>query len=360
MFFGAEATASQLCEQLGSDTDVIAVPPPTKYSAGKVLRGLVGRYPLPVLNYTSVAMAQRLSDLLSTKKFDAVHLDSIHFAAYLPLLRKLHPGMRVMLNWHNIESELMERYAESTASRPRKLYAKVAAGQMRRLERSLLRECYGHVVCSDRESAVLKRRDRAARIEVIPNGVDTSYFLPQRKTPQGMRFLFVGQMSYHANAEGIGWFVREIWPAIRGSHAASQLSIVGSSPGPGVKALANEPGVEVTGTVPDLRPFYSNAYAAVVPLRTGGGTRLKILEAMAAGTPVISTRLGAEGLPVGDREHILFAEDAKSWMEAVEFVSDEQRRLALVERARQLVVDQFDWSAIGRELLCVYREWSGA
>ncbi len=361
LFFGSDRTAAELAQNFASGSRVFAAPPPPKYTLSKIVAGLTGRYPLPVRNYTSEEMMRLLSDIGSREAFDIVHLDSIHFAAYLPLLRRLLPQAKVVLNWHNIESELMDRYAESTNSLPRKIYAKITAGQMRKLEALMLRSCYGHIVCSERDRETLSERNGVARVALVPNGVDTAYFSPVSGQPLQERLLFVGQMSYHANADGIAWFVREIWPAIRSSPLAFQLSIVGSSPSPATLALANEPGIEVTGTVPDVRPFYSGAYAAIVPLLTGGGTRLKILEAMAAGTPVISTRLGAEGLPVADRQEILFAGDDKgSWLDALEFLADGERRQGLVDRARRLAVSRFDWSAIGEDLLRLYEVWSRA
>jgi glycosyltransferase involved in cell wall biosynthesis len=303
-------------------------------------------------------MAEAISDVAKRKSFDVIHLDSIHLAGYLPLLRKTLPRARCVLDWHNIESELMGRYAESTPSAARKFYAKLTARQMRGLENSMLRSCYGHVVCSAREREALQRRNSAGRIALAPNGVDTGYFSPHNGAGARNRLIFVGQMSYQPNADAVTWFVREVWPGIQARYSAFDLSIVGASPGPEVKALANNPRVEVTGTVPDIRPFYSDAYAAIVPLLTGGGTRLKILEAMAAGTPVISTRLGAEGLPVKDGREILFADSPKAWIEALEALSNEERRAALVKQARQLVVNQFDWDAIGDNLLRLYKEWS--
>ena len=360
VFFGSEQAARELAGNLSSSSSLIAVPPPAKYSGEKIVRGLFGRYPLPVQNYTSPEMGNKISELFGDRNFDLVHLDSIHLAAYLPLVRSLAPGTRVILNWHNIESELMERYALSASSFPRKLYANITAGQMRKLENSLLNSCFGHIVCSERESELLSQRNNKARIEVVPNGVDTRYFAQEGAPAMQDRLVFVGQMSYHANADGIAWFVRDVWPSIRERYRDFRLSIVGSSPGPAVQALADQPGVEVIGTVPDVRPFYSGAYAAVVPLLTGGGTRLKILEAMAAGTPVISTRLGAEGLPVTDRGEVLLADSPGSWVEALQYLSNSEHRSALIERARHMAESQFDWETIGSRLLGLYQKWSQA
>lgn len=357
VFFGSEDSAAELRANLGSDANVIAVPPPAKYSPEKIVRGLVGKYPLPVLNYTSPEMAEALARLLREEAYDLIHLDSIHFAAYLPALHETAPGTKVVLNWHNIESELMQRYAVAAPSAGRRLYAGWTARQMRKLEDLMLRQCFGHVVCSERERAVLQARS-GARTVVAPNGVDTAFFQPQQQESERRRVVFVGQMSYFPNAAGAEWFVQDVWPALRAQYPQLTLTIVGASPRPEVQALAQHERVEVTGTVPDVRPFYADAYAAVVPLLTGGGTRLKILEAMAAGTPVISTDLGAEGLPVSDRRDILIARDGESWRKAFQSLTVPAFREALVRQARQLVVNEFDWSVIGDNLSRLYEAWS--
>ncbi len=338
--------------------EVIAVPAPKKYTPAKVLRGLLGT-PLPVVNYTSGQMAQIVSEQLATKQTDVVHLDSMHLAECVPLVKKRSPATRIMLDWHNIESEAMFRYAATAGSRVRRAYAGMTARGLQRVENSLLHTCFAHVVCSEREKRELERRNPDARVAVIENGVDTDYFQPASGMPASNRIVFVGQMSYHANADGIIWFVRQIWPAVRARFPQMTLSIVGSNPGPAVYALKDEAGIEVTGTVPDVRPYYRDAFAAIVPLLTGGGTRLKILEAMAAGAPVVSTELGAEGLAVANGREVLIAGDsATSWIEAFSACSDAGRRSAITASARDLVCSQYDWNSIGRRLAAAYDHWS--
>jgi glycosyltransferase involved in cell wall biosynthesis len=141
-------------------------------------------------------------------------------------------------------------------------------------------------------------------------------------------------------------------------HPDWTLSLVGSNPSPAVLALRSSPNVEVTGTVGDVRPYYRDALAAIVPLRVGGGTRLKILEAMAAGTPVISTALGAEGLAVSPGENILLTETAEQWVAALEAVSsDGALRSRLAGAGHALVRERYDWGIIGSELVATYRRW---
>jgi glycosyltransferase involved in cell wall biosynthesis len=341
---------------------VVSVPKPRGYTPAKIARGLMGRQPLPVLNYTSQEMVEALAGAVRGERFDLVHLESLHMAGYLaPLTRLLGAPLRVVSNWHNIESELMRRYRETAPSPLHRAYAARTAEQLEGLERRLLADGFGHVVCSEREREKLLAIAPGARVATVPNGVDTAYFgeVAAERAP-GRRVVFVGLMDYHANVEAAVGFVREIWPQVRKRLPACRLTLVGARPVPAVLALREREGVEVTGTVPDVRPYYRDALAAIVPLRTGGGTRLKILEAMAAGVPVISTALGAEGLDVAPRANIVLAgaDDAPAWTrELARLAEEEPWRQGLTTAALRLVRERYDWTALGESLCRLYCGW---
>jgi glycosyltransferase involved in cell wall biosynthesis len=168
--------------------------------------------------------------------------------------------------------------------------------------------------------------------------------------------LFVGSMDYHANIDAVIWFSRVAWPQIARRHSELQFTIVGRDPAPEVRALASDR-ICVTGTVDDVRPFYASAVAAIVPLRSGSGTRLKILEAMAAGVPVVSTRLGAEGIEAQDDVHLLLADVGPEFAAAVDrVVSSAETRVRLSQAARALVCRIYDWSIIGKQLHAIHAD----
>lgn len=339
---------------------IVGVPKPRAYSALKIVRGLTGRWPLPVLNYTSPEMLQAVAGLARRERYDLVHLDSIHMVGYLDALKQmLGPALPIVYNWHNIESELMRRYSAVVKAPARRIYSAWTARQLNRLEHSILRSGFGHVVCSEREQGELHKMENSARIAVIPNGVDTAYFAGA-ESGRRHRIVFVGLMSYHANIEAAVTFTRNVWPRLRDHLPGYTLTLVGANPVPAVTALRDVPGVEVTGTVPDLRPYYNQALAAIIPLRTGGGTRLKILEAMAAGVPVVSTAIGAEGLSVEPGKNILLADvdDCETWVRALTGLADsEPRRRELTSAALQLVSDKYDWNSLGESLFKAYADW---
>ena len=340
-----EPANSQLFDQ------VITARKSRSYTAGKLIKGLTGPLPLTVLNYSSPDVTQRLSTLLAAKPFDIVQLESSHLFSYLEIFRSLPDPPAVLLDWHNIESELMYRYASETPGLAKKLVARRTAGLLRQVEGQLLQRCDAHAVVSDREKSNLAEREPRARIEVIPNGVDTTaYNSPSIFNQVKKTLLFVGSMDYHANIDAVSWFVGDIWPGIARQAPDFTFVVAGRSPSRQVQELASDR-VQITGTVEDVRPFYSDALAVVVPLRVGGGTRLKILEAMAMGVPVISTRLGAEGISATDGQNILLADSAEETIASVtKLVRDPILRERLAREGRRLVTEEFDWNSIGERL----------
>ncbi len=339
---------------------VLSLPKPKGYSPVKVLRGILGRWPLPVVNYTTPEMARQLGSLVTGAQFDIIHLDSIHMAAYVPRLRRQTKALFVY-DWHNIESELMFRYGQNVSSSLRKVYAKLTGKRLERLERMILHDGSNHIVCSRREQIQLAAIAPEARIEVIGNGVDAESFASLTgDATRRDRILFVGSMNYHANVEGAQYFVRAIWPAMHAQFPQWRLTLVGSNPAPGVLALAEAPGVEVTGTVPDVRPYYQEAIASIVPLHTGGGTRLKILEAMAAGVPVVSTSIGAEGLLVNPGADILIADSDEDWTKKLSgLLTSPDLQTKLIQNAKELIRARYDWEILGESLYRTYRDWRG-
>ncbi len=359
------ASSSQRLPEL-NNSRVVLVPRGKGYGTLQLVRGALGSEPISVLNYTTNAMRRELRRVLLAEPFDVVQVEGVHLCAYLPLIRSLAPKATIVMDWHNIESELMDRYADNTGSAARRWYARRTARQLYNCEQRLLAECRAHTVCSEREQAQLLKRAPSAAVEVITNGVDVDFFAAAPAAAatatdsSRQSIVFVGSMSYHANIDAARYFVEDIWPAIRARRPELEFRIVGSNPTAEVQAMRSQPGVVVTGTVHDVRPYYREALAVVVPLRVGGGTRLKVLEAMASGTPVISTSLGAEGLGVNHGSDILLTDDAASMADAVlsMHVHDE-RWQRLVENGRKMVAATYDWSIIGKKLRGFYSRFGG-
>jgi glycosyltransferase involved in cell wall biosynthesis len=345
--------------ELGFFREVVLVPLLGRYGLRKIVRGLIGRRPLNVLNYTTDEMKSALREVAARGRFDLVHLDSCHMVEYVRLIEGVwHSPARAVYDWHNIESELMLRFAANVDSLPKRVYANLTATRLAGLERRILGSGFGHVVCSAREKEKLLAIAPGARIAVVENGVDTQRFAPAGETAARQRLVYVGAMDFHANIDAVRWFTREAWPAIHRRFPEWRLTLIGSNPAPAVRELAREPNVEVTGTVADVVPYYRDALAAIVPLRTGGGTRLKILEAMAAGVPVISSRQGAEGLAVTPGQDIEVVDEASGWLPALTAIATEPGLWnARSQAGLALARTRYDWRLLGERLYEEYDSW---
>ncbi len=343
-----------------NNSEVVLVPRHAAYSPLNLIRGWLGPSPISVLNYYSAPMMAELERILREQSLDAIQIEGVHLFSYVERIRELAPRARLISDWHNIESELLERYSESASNPLKRLYARRTTGLLRRLEDQLLKLCDGHTVCSGRERDILAQRVPAARIEVIGNGVDVGFFSQPQAGGSRQSLVFVGSMDYHANIDAALYFAREVWPSIRARRPDLEFVIVGSRPVEQILELGRQPGITVTGTVDDVRPYYGRALAVVVPLRVGSGTRLKVLEAMAAGVPVLSTTLGAEGLIVKPGSDLLIADSPQAMADAavaLQAGTPEWERLA--GNALTLVKSRYDWPMIGGTLRRLYAELLG-
>jgi len=209
------------------------------------------------------------------------------------------PGLPVVIDEHNIESELLERMADSERTVLRRLFHEIEFRRYRRFEDRTWAASAGCTTTSSRDAVRLHSRRPEVPVASVPNGVDVDQFAPQGSHEAPGRLIFTGLMDYRPNFDGISWFVDEIYPLIQQRRPDVQLQIVGHG-SPEVLDELRGPGIEVTGRVPDLRSYLDDATVAIVPLRIGGGTRLKVVEAMSMGKAIVSTALGAEGIQVAD------------------------------------------------------------
>jgi sugar transferase (PEP-CTERM/EpsH1 system associated) len=307
--------------------------------------------PLPyaVAKYRSPAYAAAVGTCLRTGGFDLIVCDFLVPAVNLP--RDL-PCPAVLFT-HNVESEIWRRHTEMKTSAIGRLLYGAQYRRMLRFEARTLARFDGVLAVSEADRDTFERIYPGALrgpIYVVPTGVDTEFFAPGLET-NSRELVFTGSMDWLPNEDAMSYFCRDILPRIRANEPETALSIVGRSPTPAVSALAADSAIRVTGRVDDVRPYVQNAAIYVVPLRIGGGTRLKIFEAMAMGKAVVSTSVGAEGLPVTDGEDIVLADTPAEFATAVlGLLRDSQQRARLGDAARALVVDRYDWSAVAGAL----------
>jgi polysaccharide biosynthesis protein PslH len=321
------------------------------YAVSDLVKGVLTQTPFPVYNYHDKKMISTLAKRVSSTQYDVVQFEDIVTAHY----RELIPlgAAKVILDMHNIESHLMERFAVESASLAKSWYARQTARKLSRHELEQARNCDRVFVCSCEDGRLLEERGNAHNIVVIPNGVDTVFFSPMEVIPD-LSLVFVGSMDYHANVTAVLHFARHIFPLIASRHPNVRWYIVGKNPTCEVRALASEQ-IIVTGAVPDVRPYVARAAVIVVPLLVGGGTRLKILEAMAMGKAVLSTSIGSEGIAVTQEENILLADTPEDFANEVSrLLEDHDLTERLGIAARAFVELRYSWDVITHQLAICY------
>ncbi|MCC6392551.1 MAG: glycosyltransferase [Bryobacterales bacterium] len=310
----------------------------------QLVEGLYSSYPVAVNRYRSPAMKRRIEALLLAEQFDSIVCDFLFPAPNIPDLSAC------ILFQHNLEALIWQRHAENASSRLRKAYFQLQAKRMSAYEGAVCRQVKRIIAVSDSDAALMRARYGAARVSSIPTGVDLDYFRkPHRPTPAA-DFTFIGSMDWMPNIDGMLWFTSEILPFLRKRRPDCSLAIVGRKPAPEILALARrDPRILVTGTVPDVRPYLWGSAASIVPLRIGGGTRLKIYEAMAAGIPVVSTTIGAEGLDCEHGANILIADQPADFAaRCLELLEDPGLHRRLAAAALHLVTTRYSWDAVSR------------
>lgn len=290
-----------------------------------------------------------LDDVLARTAFDVVHIEGCPMAHY-----DVRGAAPVVLDEQNVEYDVLRRVVGITRSLPRRAYNAVNARRLQREEEDSWRAADAVAMTSERDARFVAEAAPRTRVAVVPNGVDATSFTPSPTAPEWGTVLFFGELGYYPNTDAMLFFANEVLPILRRTHPSVRLVIVGPNAPPAIRALASE-NVVVAGAVPDVRPYIAGAHAVVVPLRVGGGTRLKILEAMAMGRPVVSTSLGAEGLAARHGREILLADGAPGFAEAVaRMLDDERLSLALASAGRRLVEREYDWSVAVRKLEELY------
>jgi sugar transferase (PEP-CTERM/EpsH1 system associated) len=321
------------------------------YSPWKLLRGLIGPTAFGVINYYDPDMASRFKNMVRERNFDIVQVENIHMAQYC-----LNAGCPTILDLHNVDSMLMRRYAEQERNPLKRGYAEVTWRKLAAYEREVCARFAACLTCSEEDRRLWVEQTGADRVHMIPNGALSEDYLPNNEAELASNWLvFVGRMDYRPNIDAVRWFCQEILPHIYKVRPNVVFQIVGGNPTKEVCRLAAPGRVEVTGFVEDVRPYLRAASVVVVPLRVGGGTRFKILEAMAMGKAVVSTALGAEGIACTPGRDILIATNPQEFASYVLKVLDSldiRKRLGIA--GRELVKRHYDWNVIGQKLEDVY------
>lgn len=317
-----------------------------------IVRELFTRSPLLAVKYRTRAMRQRIRRLLQRVPIDVIHLDMLHLADYLDEST----NRPVVLVEHNVESVLLRRRVENEANALRRFYL---AYQQRKLERYEAWACAraDHVITvSELDAESIRHLAPNATVTPIANGVDTEFFRTTGVATLPNRLIFVGGMTWFPNYDAIRYFADEILPRIAREVPDVMLTVIGKNPDDkGMRELTANPRLRFTGLVDDVRPHISEATVYIVPLRIGGGTRLKILDALSMQKAIVSTSVGCEGLSVVPGEQLLVADTAEQFAtEVLRVLRDRALAVRLGENGRALVQRKYEWSVIVTDMLPVY------
>ena len=315
---------------------------------------LFSRAPLPVVKYRTAAMRERMRRLMATHHYDLVHLDMLHLADYIDLCG----NTPVALIEHNVEHVILDRRADTETRPLHRAYLRYQAAKLKAFEAQACRRADHVVAVSELDAEQLRQLAPGAQVTSVPNGVDTDYFATAGRPRKPASLVFVGGFTWFPNLDAIRYFCEDILPKLVKVVPDVHLTVIGKQPDtPVVHEIARHPNVHLAGQVDDTRPYVDEAAAYIVPLRIGGGTRLKILDALSMSKAIISTSVGCEGLEVENGQTIITADTPDAFAQAiVQVLQSPELATAIGQRGRQLVEQRYDWAAVAKGLMKVYAD----
>ena len=315
-------------------------------------------YPLPK-NFHAEILSEIRRQIIS-ENVHFLHFNHLDAAQYVDELDAVRSSVKVIFDTHNVLTSLYSQFVNCERNLLRQAYSFIQWRKMRVYEVSTMRKADCVVVCSESERRLLQEWGMRSCL-VVPNGVDTGYFASQgigtKADGHPVHLVFTGAMDYLPNVQGIRWFFDSVVPELDRRLPSYKLTIVGKGPPADLLALGRPGKIEFTGWVDDVRPYTRSADVFVVPLQIGGGTRLKILEALAMQIPVVSTRIGAEGLELCDGVHLRLADDTFTMTQAiVDLCTQSACAREMARNGRQQVFERYDWKAVTYPLCHYYEE----
>lgn len=329
------------------EVNVVGVARPRQYSLRRLVLGLLSRQPIQVWNNWSGDFTRALSEVVDRERPSI----GIAMTTFLyPYLEQCGKMEHRVIDTHNVDSELMARYIPHIRNPLKRWYARATAKKLEALERRAFARADRVWVCSTDEQEFLRQRDSATPLRVIPNGVNVEHFASSGDSVVRGRLLFFGKLNYFPNTDGLRFLIDQVLPRVSG--VSFEVKIIGTGATPEVaKLCSRSPAVELVGRVEDIRSWLATAELVIVPLRMGSGTRLKVLEALAAGRPVLSTTVGAEGIVAESGEQILIADEPERFAEQIiRVLRNPEFGDRIGKNGEEAVRRQYDWRAIGQLL----------
>jgi glycosyltransferase involved in cell wall biosynthesis len=320
--------------------------------AGNHFRSILGSNPYVRYDYRSATFGQSLARATAAVQPALVHLDSLDLYGWIPTISRV----PLAVTHHSVESDLLRSRAKRVGSAPLRAYLRHQARLLERVERSVSPKVAINIMMSDVDAEKLHGIAPRARTAVVPNGVDTEYFSPRPAEADPLTVAFVGPTYMYPNRDAVDWFLEWVWSTVRAAVPGVQLHLIGrASPSDRTRYEQIE-GVRCHGYVPDVRPYLARSSCSVVPIRIGGGTRLKILDSWAMGVPVVSTSVGCEGLATKENENIVVRDDPQGFAAAViQVLGDRAVNARLAANGRATAERSYSWRSIGDHIIAIYR-----
>jgi glycosyltransferase involved in cell wall biosynthesis len=314
----------------------------------RLVGNLLSPLPYSVASHSSRALRRAILDVKSRAVVDLWQAEWTPYAAFFRVLG----NARRLIMAHNVESQIWHRYYENETNPAKRCYIGHQWRKFERFERQAFHQVDRVVAVSPEDAASIREHFGVRYVDVVDNGVDTEYFQPQYSGRVPGKIVFLGSLDWRPNLDAVEQLLSRVFPAVRAQEPAARLLLVGRNPPDSLRRrVATTPGLELHADVPDVRPFLAQAAVMVVPLRIGGGSRLKILEAMAAGTPVVSTRIGAEGLSVEHGTHLTVVDrDDQLPGSIVGVLRNPAGAEAKARNGRRLVEDRYCWETLAERL----------
>jgi len=322
---------------------------PLKLNSSKafsIIRTIFSRFPYRVNRFKHREFGKQVRQLIQENEFDVIWVNSMNMGVYLD--KNSLSNEIVVLDQHNVDELVWRKLYENSDNFIVKRFGRSNAQKHIRLREKLV-ELFDVSLSVCQEDAEFTRRwaPNSLHVWVAPNGVDTEYFKPTGDTKEENIIMFCGSMSVNMNIDAVDRFAKQVFPSVKQEIPDCEFWIVGKDPVPKVKALENYQGIKVTGTVADVSPYYEKAVLFVAPFRFGGGTKLKILESMAAGIPIVSTDVGCQGIEVINGKHIVIENDLNNFAAKVVYLLNNREEGKMVSQsARNLVEEKYSWKGI--------------
>jgi glycosyltransferase involved in cell wall biosynthesis len=344
-------------KELEEYCELYTVEKDTKTSFSGIVSNLFESTPYTILKYYSADVLRKLMNVSRVRKPDVVHVDHLHMAIYGKLLKQ-HCDVPIALREHNVEYVIWERFYKVQKNPFIKAYAYLQYEKVKQYERTMCGYYDRVFAITQDDEERLRRLNKSIKTTVIPAGVDTAYFA-SKQTIEEYSILFLGSLDWQANIDGLLWFIEKIFPLVLKQDLSVKLLIVGKNPVGKIMALRSSQ-IEVHPNVPDVREYIEKAKVFIVPLRIGGGMRLKILEAFAMQKAIVSTSVGCEGIEVENDKELMIADDEQSFAEQViSLLSDGGKRKRLGNQGYELVKRKYSWERVAKSFEAVYEELVG-